>query len=130
MEKRIKQELEFSVHSSPAILYSYLSGASGLAEWYADEVNVKGSKLYLFRWEGDDEPREAEMVKSHPKKNIVFKWTDRPEEHEEWGFEIFQDELTGDVTLVVTDYCEEDEEEINAEVWESQVELLKSLIGA
>lgn len=49
--------MEFLVSSSPNILFNYISTPSGLLEWFADNVNVKG-KIYKFIWEGEETPAE------------------------------------------------------------------------
>ncbi|HQV00603.1 MAG TPA: START-like domain-containing protein, partial [Bacteroidia bacterium] len=36
-----KFQMEFEMRSSPKILYNYISTASGLSEWFADDVRVK-----------------------------------------------------------------------------------------
>ena len=46
---RVKLEMEFVVRSSPNILFNYISTPSGLVEWFADDVNIKG-KNYTFIW--------------------------------------------------------------------------------
>jgi len=39
MELKEKFEIEFPIHASPHMLYQYISSASGLCEWFADDVN-------------------------------------------------------------------------------------------
>lgn len=128
MSNRVKIEMEFEMKSSPAILYNYISGASGLSEWFAEKVNVKGNKNMVFVW-GYDE-REAEILKNTPKKAIKFRWLDEQEKSEYWEFQIKIDELTNDLTLVVIDFSDIDEEESVRQLWASQIEDLKSSIGA
>ncbi len=45
-------ELEFPVKSSPAILFEYISTASGLQEWFADKVDRK-EDVFHFTWNGN-----------------------------------------------------------------------------
>jgi uncharacterized protein YndB with AHSA1/START domain len=125
---RVKIEMEFEVKSSPSILFNYISGASGLSEWFADRVNVQGLKKMVFMW--GTESREAEILKVIPKKSIKFKWLDDEYKHEYWELEIVQDELTNDVILKVTDFGFADEMEDMEQLWGSQVDELKSSIGA
>ena len=127
--ERVKVEMEFFIKSSPAILYNYISNASGLAEWFADNVSVRGSKNMIFTWD-DDEEREAEILKNVPKKGIRFRWMDEEDKNEFWELEIRQDDLTNDVLLFITDYCYADETDQVQELWASQIEDLKSSIGA
>lgn len=125
MAKREKLVMEFLVRSSPNILYNYISTPSGLLEWFADDVNVKG-KIYKFIWEGDETP--AELIRKVNGKVIRFRWLDAAED-EYFEMEIQKDELTGDIALVVTDWSDEDEIEENQLLWESQVQDLRNTLG-
>lgn len=124
--ERKKIELEFVIKSSPTILYQYISTPSGLVEWFCDDVNIKGSKKYIFFW--DDDPNEAELLKKVNGRYIKFKWLNGAED-EFFQFEVTKDELTGDIGLVITDYVDEDEVEEMSLLWESQVNDLKHALG-
>ncbi|MCB9261779.1 MAG: SRPBCC domain-containing protein [Flavobacteriales bacterium] len=124
--ERVKLELEFLIKSSPTILFNYISTPSGLVEWFADDVNVKGKK-YTFFWDGDE--NTAELVSKTNGKFVKFKWDDS-EEGEFFEMEIQKDELTGDIALVVTDYADEDEADEISMLWESQVGDLRNALGA
>lgn len=54
-----KFELEYSINSSPKILYNRLSTPGGLAEWFADDINIQGN-TYTFIWDGSEQ--QAELV--------------------------------------------------------------------
>jgi uncharacterized protein YndB with AHSA1/START domain len=123
---RVKLELEFVVKSSPNILFNYISTPSGLVEWFADDVNVKG-KNYTFFWDGDE--NVAELLKKVNGKNVRFKWLDNTDD-EYFEMEIQKDELTNDIALIVTDWADEDESEEISLLWESQVQDLRNALGA
>ena len=123
---RVKLELEFVVKSSPNILFNYISTPSGLVEWFADDVNVKG-KNYTFFWDGDE--NVAELLKKVNGKYIRFKWLDNADD-EYFEMEIQKDELTNDIALIVTDWADEDEAEEISMLWESQVQDLRNALGA
>ena len=123
---RVKLELEFVVKSSPNILFNYISTPSGLVEWFADDVNVKG-KNYTFFWDGDE--NVAELLKKVNGKYVRFRWLDNPED-EYFEMEIQKDELTNDIALIVTDWADEDESEEISLLWESQVQDLRNALGA
>jgi uncharacterized protein YndB with AHSA1/START domain len=129
MGNRIKLELEFFVNSSPNILYNYISSASELSKWFADSVNVRGQKNIIFKWEDGDE-REAEIIRVIPKKSIRFKWLDDTIKDEYFEMSVSQDNLTNDVVLIITVFVDEDEAEMEQELWKYQVEELKNQIGA
>jgi uncharacterized protein YndB with AHSA1/START domain len=124
---RVKIEMEFEVRSSPTILFNHIATASGLEEWFADKVNVNGKNSYSFFWDGKEEA--AELVKKTPKTLVKFRWIDGPSD-EFFQMEIIIDDLTSDVVLVITDFADEDEVEETEMLWESQVDALKSYIGA
>lgn len=119
--------LEFEIRSSPAILFNYISTPSGLVEWFADDVNIKKGKIYTFVWETEEST--AELVKKVPGKYVRFHWEDS-EDGEYFEFEIKKDELTGDIALVITDWCDSDDVEETELLWESQVQDLKGALGA
>ena len=126
MSDKIKYELEFPIQASPNMLYQYISSASSLSEWYADNVNSRG-KIFSFFWDGVEE--KAELVSSKNNQFVKFKWL---EEDDNYYFEIkiVVDELTKDVSLMVTDFSEEDEVEESKMLWESQIADLKQVLGS
>lgn len=127
MSKKKKFVAEFPLKSSAGILYNYLQTPSGLSEWFADDVNIRDKRYYTFMWDGAEQT--AEMIRSTANKNIRFRWMDGPED-EYFELEIQQDELTGDVALVVTDFADENEIEETTQLWEAQVQTLKTAIGS
>lgn len=126
---KIKFEIEFPIHASPNLLYQYVGTASGLAEWFADNVNSRG-EIYSFIWDGSEE--KARALLERPEERIKFRWLEDEENNDKYFFEfkIEVDDITNDVALVVTDFSEEDELEESKMFWESQIEELKHLIGA
>ncbi len=129
MSKKLKVEMEFPIHASPSMIYQYLTTPSGLSGWFADDVNSRG-KNYTFVWDGMEE--KAKVASKKENEKIKYKWLD--EDDNETGtyieFKISVDELTKDVSLIVTDFCDEDEEEETRLLWENQINDLKHIIGA
>ena len=123
---KTKYELEYTLNTSPGILYSRLSTPEGLSEWFADNVNLKKGR-YTFFWEGAEQ--EAEIIQKKANKHIRFRWTDDEEEESYFEFRIHTDELTGDVALLITDFAEEGEKDDAADLWDSQISELKHAIG-
>ena len=126
MSDKIKYEIEFPIQASPNMLYQYISSASSLSEWYADNVNSRG-KIFSFFWDGIEE--QAELVSSKNNQFVKFKWL---EEDDDYYFEIriVVDELTKDVSLMVTDFSEKGEVEESKMLWESQIADLKQVLGS
>ena len=127
MADLIKFELEFPINVSPKVLYYRLSTPSGLSEWFADDVNLKDS-VFTFLWDGNEQ--QAELLFKKDNKSIRFHWTDSEDEESYFEFKISQDDLTGDVSLLITDFAEEDEVEDTSELWEKQVDGLKRNLGS
>ncbi len=126
MTEKIKYELEFPIHASPNMLYQYISSASNLSEWFADNVNSRG-KIFSFFWDGVEE--KAELISFKNNKYVRFKWLDNDDDSF-FEINIVVDELTKDVSLVVFDFAEKDEVEEGKMLWESQISDLKQVIGS
>ncbi|EAP86286.1 START-like domain-containing protein [Croceibacter atlanticus] len=130
MEDRIKYEMEFVIQSSPSLLYNYLSTPSGLSEWYADNVNSRG-ELFTFIWEGSEE--QAKLLSKKTDERVKFRWMDDVDNEESYFFElrIQVDEITKDVSLMITDFADdEDEVEEGKMLWENMVSNLKQVLGS
>ena len=127
MEEKIKYEMEFPIQVSPSLLYQYISTPSGLSEWYADNVNSRG-EYFSFIWEGSEE--EAKLLSKKSPERIKFRWME--DEDMDFFFElrIQVDEITKDVSLIVTDFAEEDEVEGGKLLWENMVSNLKQVLGS
>ena len=126
MSEKIKYELEFPIQASPNMLYQYISSASNLSEWFADNVNSRG-KVFSFFWDGSEE--KAELISFKNNKYVRFKWLEN-EDDTFFEINIVVDELTKDVSLVIYDFADEDEVEEGKMLWESQISDLKQVIGS
>ena len=126
MSDKVKYELEFPIQASPNMLYQYISSASNLSEWFADNVNSRG-KIFSFFWDGVEE--KAELLSSKNNTYVKFKWL---ENDDDCFFEIkiTVDEITKDVSLIIIDFADNDEVEEAKMLWESQISDLKSVIGS
>ncbi len=124
MPEKNKLQLEYIINCSPKVLFIRLSTASGLAEWFADDVRVKG-KVYTFVWEGTGQSAEMTLFKDN--KLVRFTWV---EEEGYFEFRISKDELTGDVSLIVVDFAEDDEKDETEGLWNSQISELKHTVGS
>jgi uncharacterized protein YndB with AHSA1/START domain len=129
MNTKVKYELEFQLNSSPQLLYQYISTPSGLSEWFADNVNSRG-EFFTFIW--DDSEEKARLTSRKSDEKVKFRWVDEDNKDTDYFFElrILGDEITKDVSLMVTDYAfEEDIDEVKL-LWESQISDLKHVIGS
>lgn len=125
---KIKFELEIPVHASPQMLYQYISSPSNLQEWFADKVNSRG-KLYSFIWDGEEE--KAELITKKSDDRIRFKWVESEGDDSFFEIKIEVDALTKDVSLIITDFADDDDEvEASKQLWENQIDELRHTIGA
>ncbi len=125
MTSKVKINLEYIINCSPKVLYNRLSTASGLTEWFADDVRVRG-KRYTFIWDGTEQT--AEMTLHKENRLVRFNWIE--DEDTYFEFKITRDELTGDVSLLITDFAEEDEQDEARDLWDTQISDLKHVLGS
>jgi uncharacterized protein YndB with AHSA1/START domain len=125
MEKK-KYELEYTLNTSPKVLFERLSTPGGLAEWFADDVNV-AAEVFTFLWEGS--MQEADLMNIRDQKYIRFRWKGEENENTFFEFRIRQDELTGDVALLITDFAGDEDKADAISLWDSQISDLKRALG-
>ena len=121
-----KYSLEFEFRSSPKILFNSISDASGLAGWFADEVQTKDD-IYTFYW--DQGSSQAKMVAMQEPRLIRFQWLEDTD-GAYFQFEIKEDDITADVALIITDFALKAERETQIRLWESQIQQLKMFVGS
>ncbi|MGA8852942.1 MAG: START-like domain-containing protein [Christiangramia sp.] len=127
MEDKIKYEMEFPIQASPSLLYQYISTPSGLSEWYADNVNSRG-EFFTFIWEGSEE--KAKLVSKKSDERIKFRWIDDEDTPYFFELRIQVDDITKDVSLMITDFAEDDEVDEGKMLWENMVSDLKQILGS
>ncbi len=126
MAKRIPYTLEYTVRSSPGILYEFLSTTSGLQEWFADMVKQRDG-VYSFNWNGSVE--KAKVVDKNQDEFIRFHWMDTPE-NEYFEFRIRKSEVTSETVLLITDFAEKNEVHDESQLWDTQLKDLFHRIGS
>jgi uncharacterized protein YndB with AHSA1/START domain len=129
MEDKIKFDIEFPIQASPQLLYQYIATPSGLSEWFSDNVNSRG-ELFTFIWEGSEE--QAKLLNKKSGERVKFRWLEDEEEGLTCYFEIRiqVDEITKDVSLMVTDFADEDEIDEAKMLWTNQISSLKQVLGS
>ena len=122
---------EFEVHASQKMLFPYLSTASGLEQWFADDVSINEDKIYKFHWDGED--HQARKVSQRTNHHVKFEFLPETEEDEEdpayIKLELDVNDLTQSVFMRITDYSDLDDPEEQHDLWGSSVQCLKELIG-
>ena len=127
MKTKVKFELEFPIQASPQLIYNYISTPSGLSEWFADNVNSRG-ELFTFIW--DDSEEQAKLITKKSSERIKFKWLDSEDDSSFFELRIQVDSITKDVSIIVTDFSDDDEVEESKMLWENQISSLKQVLGS
>jgi uncharacterized protein YndB with AHSA1/START domain len=125
MTRKNKIQLEYIINCSPKVLFNRLSTPSGLAEWFADNVILDG-KEYTFQWKGSQEVAELSLFK----ENKLVRYTWKSDDHTYFEFRITQDELTGEVSLIVTDFGYESETAEIVSLWNNHISVLRHIVGS
>ncbi|MBC8753992.1 SRPBCC domain-containing protein [Kordia sp. YSTF-M3] len=127
MSDKIKYEIEFPIQSSPQLLFQYLSTPSGLSEWFSDNVNSRG-EFFTFIW--DDSEEVAKLLGKKTNERIRFQWEEDEGTSYYFELKIQVDEITKDVSIIVTDHSDEDELEEAKMLWDNQIGSLKQVLGS
>src|SRR5690606_13219228 len=100
----------------------------GLSEWFSDNVNSRG-ELFTFIW--DDSEEKAKLISKKTGERIKFRWlNDEDDQVSYFEIKIQVDEITKDVSLIITDFAEEDEVEESKMLWGNQISSLKQVLGS
>ena len=127
MSSKVKYEMEFPIQASPKLLFQYISSPSGLSEWFADNVNSRG-EIFIFIWDNAEE--SAKLISKKNPEKIKFKWLEDETPDCYFELKIQVDEITKDVSLIVTDFSDEDELEESKMLWTNQISDLKKILGS
>ncbi len=128
MTKR-KIHLEYPLGAvSGVILWNAISTPTGLQTWMAESVAVE-DQIYTFKWSKEEE-RKAELTHRRNNSFIRFHWTDDEDAKSFFELRVEYNELTGDYTLLITDFvCDEEEEEELTDLWNIEVDALLRQCG-
>lgn len=120
-----KYTLEYSLTTSAKLLYTLISTPEGLSRWFAEAVQ-QDDDLFTFSWEGTNQT--ARMIHKQENETVVFQWMD--DQHENIFFEmrIISEDVSPDITLIVTDYSEPSDLDLSKLLWNSNIGQLKRLI--
>ena len=123
-----KVQYEFPMHCQSEILYEYLASSEGLGEWFADEVFERGDDFF-FSWGGGPEEK-ATLIRYKPESFVRFRWEEDEVTKSFFEMSIVIDEITEDLALIITDFCEPEDKEENQLYWENLIENLQIKLGA
>jgi len=126
MATRSKISCDFTIKSSPTILFNFLIQPDQLAQWFAEKVDAN-EKVYTFSWNGYEEKarlRDAE-------ENVFVRYEIEGYESGEYlEFRIQMSEISNDLMLIVTDFTDSGSEKDQILYWTTQIEILQNIIGA
>jgi hypothetical protein len=117
--------------NSENIIWDQISTVDGLSKWVADDVGKNGN-VFTFTWGQpwkNNESRQATLLSSKKNKFIRFKWNDDEDKEDYWEIAIERYELTGDYSLLITDFAEKNELDDQKELWLNSLEQLHRSSG-
>lgn len=121
-----KYKMEFDMKSTPVMmLWNYISTENGLKQWFANDVKIQ-DRSYLFMWKGYSQ--EAHLVGMRKGLALKLQWLDASEKTY-FEMRILTSEMTDKTVLQITDFAEEGELEESKNLWQSQVDTLRRVIG-
>ena len=124
---KVSIEIEYLLKTSAHILYNCMSTPSGLEEWFAPEVHIKG-EVYTFLWEGEE--RSAKLVSKKKEQMVRYQWIDDSDSScNYFEMRIHIDEMTGELALIINDFAEKGEERDQRLLWDECIDELKRHIG-
>ena len=123
---KVKFVGEYEMRASKKMLYPYISSASGLSQWFADDVNINEDKVFTIIWDGEE--NKARMVSSRINHHVKFEFLDSGDDPNFVEFVLDINELTNTVFIRVTDYSDMDAQEAQ-DLWDSLIHDLKEIVG-
>src|SRR5699024_4875197 len=103
MVKKIAYTLEYTVRSSPQIVFEFLSPAFGLQDWLSDEVNLRDN---IFSFFCDQSSEQAQIVQNILYELVRYHWKGAPDT-EYFEFRVKRSEVTNETVLLITDFAPE-----------------------
>jgi uncharacterized protein YndB with AHSA1/START domain len=122
---------DYEIHASLKMLYPYIQTASGLAEWFADNVTISPEKVFTFVW--DNEHHKATLAAHRTNHFARFEYLpeSKVDEKDPSYFELRLEvnEFTQTTFLKVSDYSDFDDMDELQDLWDGLVENLKKVVG-
>lgn len=129
MEK-FKYVTERELNCSLRQLYPYLATATGLAQWFADDVKAEDKKNFIIYWNGSQQ--RARIVAHRVNHLVRFQFEKEAAEEERPSyleFRLSYNEFTESTFVTITDYSEmTDPEELDA-LWTNLMDELREVLG-
>ena len=117
---------EYILNASPSLVYKLISSATGLAQWFADEVTFSQEE-FTFIWEGTNQ--KAQLVEKSENEFVRFHWNDT-DNGEYFELSLNDGGITSGTVLTITDFANESDVSDQRLLWNAQVKTLLQMIGA
>jgi len=119
---------EYEMRASKKMLYPFISSASGLSQWFADDVNINNAdKVFTFIWDGEE--NQAKVVSSRINHHVKFEFLGEDDDDPNFvEFLLDINEMTNTTFVRITDYSDMEVEEAQ-ELWEGFIHNLKEIVG-
>jgi uncharacterized protein YndB with AHSA1/START domain len=115
-------EMEYSINASPKILFPYIASASGLSQWFCDDVRLDPEQSHF-----------AEIAIQRPGRSIRYVFLDEQKrpllDASYLDFTLESSRITDEVFLRVTDYSDHTDTQEQRELWEGLVGKLRDQVG-
>ena len=122
---------DYQLNASKKIVYTYLSTASGLQEWFADEVRINEDKDFIFNF--DQEYHYAKLTVLKANLHVRLDFFDPKRMHDQVDsfieFKLDETELTQSLFLKVIDQSNFYNLEELEVIWDGLISKLKEIIG-
>ena len=84
--------------------------------------------MFTFIW--DDSEEQAKLLTKKNSERIKFRWLESEDDDCFFELRIQVDNITKDVSIIVTDFSDDDEIEESKMLWENQIASLKQILGS
>ena len=123
--------VEFPINASPKILFPYLATASGLSQWFCDDVRYADGQLLNFIWDQEDHFAEISGQRLNRAVRFVFLNEQRQPvaDADFLEFTLDSSQVTDEVYLRVVDYSAGHDAAEQQEMWEGLVAKLREQVG-
>ena len=123
---------EYQINASRKMLFPYLSTATGLCQWFADDVNINNiDKTLIFILDGEERIAVIDSIKNN--RYVKFRFlneNEKPKENDTLEFRLEINELTQSVFVRVEEFTETDDLDESYQIWDNLLSQLKEIIGA
>lgn len=124
-------EMEYPINASPKLLFPYLASASGLSQWFCDDVRLDPDHRLNMVW--DRQNHFAEIALQRPGRSIRYVFLDERKQAlsdaNYLDFSLEYSKITDGVFLRVTDYSDHSNDQEQQELWDGLVSKLREQVG-